>query len=319
MTFYDLASLAKPLVTAPLAHAYLDLDADRRWQLGFHEREEPLTVRQMLSHSAGLPPWLPYTGEPLAAQLRRTRLPGDHPLLKKAEIGVSTYSDLGYRLIAELLKMELGLSWKQLGAATSGLSPAPWNEAPTPIPAGQDASAWAMAEPDLAYPEPDPHLPHDANARAGMIGHAGFGSSRRQLEISLQKWMAARWPDRMAVETAKDSDGDGWGLGLQRATSPYADLLARIPLGMAGVHVIESLSMELPLAMPSTPDATPAAMRFWQHLAYTGPALFIRLEDRCCIVLLCHRAGPAGALLNLDQLRARRRQMLLSFPDKLDA
>ena len=68
---YDLASLAKPLVTAPLALAFLDLDADRRWALGLAEREPTLTVRQLLSHSSGLPPWRPYTGEPLAAHLHR--------------------------------------------------------------------------------------------------------------------------------------------------------------------------------------------------------------------------------------------------------
>ena len=146
LKFYDLASLAKPLVTAPLAHAYLDLDADRRWQLGFSDRESPLTVKQLLSHSAGLPPWLPYTGEPLAAQLRRTPLPGNHALLKTAEIGISMYSDLGYRLIAELLEMELGLSWKQLGAAASGLSAA---HAPTPILPGH--GAWGLgAEPQIS-------------------------------------------------------------------------------------------------------------------------------------------------------------------------
>ena len=317
MTFYDLASLAKPLVTAVLAHAYLDLDADRRWQLGFPDREKPLTVRQLLSHSAGLPPWLPYTGEPLAVQLRRTPLPGDHSLLKTAEIGVPTYSDLGYRLIAELLERELALPWKQLGAAASGLSPAPWNEAPTPILPGQDAAAWAIVESNLAYPEPDSQLPHDANARAGMIGHAGFGASKQQLETSLEKWMAARWPDRMAVETAHTQDGETWGLGLQRATAPYADILARIPLGATGTHVEEALSNSLSEPIPSTEMSIPTA--FWQHLAYTGPALFVRLEDRCCIALLCHRAGPGGELLSLAQLRQRRRRMLMDFLAKLGA
>ncbi len=316
VTFHDLASLTKPLVTAVLAHAYLDLDADRRWQLGFHDREKPLTVRQLLSHSAGLPPWLPYTGEPLAAQLRRTPMPGNHSLLKTAEIGVSTYSDLGYRLIAELLEMELGLSWKQLGASASGLSPAPWSEAPTSLPPGQDAAAWSIAEPGLVYPELDPHLPHDANARAGMIGHAGFGALKKQLETSLDKWMAARWPDRMAIETARSEDGEIRGLGLERATAPYADLLARIPLGATGTHVVESLSNSWPEAIPAA--EIQASTTFWQHLAYPGPAIFIRLEDRCCLALLCHRAGLGGELLSLSLLRDRRRRMLRDFLDKLE-
>ena len=48
MSFFDLASLAKPLVTAPLALAYLDLDSDRRGELGFRLRREPLTVLQAI-------------------------------------------------------------------------------------------------------------------------------------------------------------------------------------------------------------------------------------------------------------------------------
>ena len=87
--FFDLASLAKPLVTAPLALALLDLDQDRREQLGFRDRKEPLTVRQLLSHSAGLPPWLPYTGEPLARQLARGFPAGAHPKLVRAAAGAT--------------------------------------------------------------------------------------------------------------------------------------------------------------------------------------------------------------------------------------
>lgn len=315
LMFYDLASLTKPLVTAPLAHAYLDLDADRRWQLGFHDRAEPLTVRQLLSHSSGLPAWLPFTGEPLAAQLRRTPLPGSHPLLRCAQTGISTYSDLGYRLLGELLERELGLSFRQLGEAASGLRAAPWAEAPMALPPGQDQQAWVAAEPQLPYPEPRWDQPHDANARAGMTGHAGFGSSASGLRRCLERWMASRWPNRMAVDSAKDEDEGVWGLGLQRATAPYADLLARIPLGSTGIHVEEFGKRDWP--GPGAAEGKPVATAFWQHLAYPGAALFVRLEDRCCLALLCHRAGPEGQLLTLEQLRGRRREMLQGFLDKL--
>lgn len=114
--FYDLASLAKPLVTAPLALACLDLDADRRWALGFHDRETPLTVRQLLSHSSGLPPWRPFTDEPVAEQLRHP-VP-DHPLLRPATPGLATYSDLNYRLLAELVERETGVPFARLGASS---------------------------------------------------------------------------------------------------------------------------------------------------------------------------------------------------------
>ena len=149
-----------------------------------------------------------------------------------------------------------------------------------------------------------------------MRGHAGFGATAAQLHGCLERWMAARWPDRMAIDTAQDEDGDTWGLGLQRATAPYAALLARIPLGASGLHVLESSSTDLPLETPTTAERPPSTT-FWQHLAYPGGALFVRLEDRCCVALLCHRAGPGGELLSLGQLRARRREMLSAFLVKL--
>ena len=149
-----------------------------------------------------------------------------------------------------------------------------------------------------------------------MMGHAGFGATAAQLHGCLERWMAARWPDRMAVATAQDEDGDTRGLGLQRATAPYVDLLAHIPLGSPGVHVLESALKDLPEATPPRAERH-LTTTFWQHLAYPGGALFVRLEDRCCVALLCHRAGPGGELLSLGQLRARRREMLSAFLVKL--
>ena len=189
--FYDLASLTKPLVTAPQALAFLDLDVDRRWALGFHDRDTPLTVRQLLSHSSGLPPWRPFTGELLAHQLRREV--AGHPLLRPATPGLATYSDLNYRLLAELLEAETGVAFMKLGAA-SGQSPAPWSTPPAEIPDGPDAAAWPWAT-EAPLPARSPWLPHDANARAGMLGHAGFGAAPAQLHSSCPtRPCCAGWP-----------------------------------------------------------------------------------------------------------------------------
>jgi CubicO group peptidase (beta-lactamase class C family) len=305
---YDLASLAKPLVTAPLALAFLDLDADRRWALGFHDREAPLTVRQLLSHSSGLPPWRPFTGEPLAAQLRRA-VP-DHPLLRPASPGLATYSDLNYRLVAELLAAETGVPFTRLGAAT-GLRPAPWPETPVEVPDGPDAAAWALAT-DRPLPLRDPRLPHDANARAGMAGHAGFGATAPQLRAALARWVAAEWPTRMARQTAEGEDGTLWGLGLQVAFSGdgrFGQLLSNIPPGL-GLRVIEDPTGDTPPQAPVlSPDPGPPS-GWWFHLGYTGPALFYRPSDQSCLALLVHRRGPGGDLLSAEALRARRWQAL---------
>lgn len=316
MLFFDLASLAKPLVTAPLALAHLDLDRDRREQLGFSARVEALTVRQLLAHASGLPPWLPYTGEPLAAQLRRGLPPGAHPKLAPGAPGVSLYSDLGYRLLAELLELETGRSFPELGAEASGLSPAPWANPPVFAPQGQDAGFWGLAEPALPMPGRDPRLPNDANARAGMWGHAGFGATPAQFQASLERWLASGAPLRMAVDTASGADGARWGLGLQRAlTGPgrFGTLLAQLPLGRPGVRVRVQNGTALSPAAPALAEAPGAPSAFWFHLGYTGPALFFRPEDGLCLAILAHRMGPDGALLDAETLRARRWEALAAL------
>ncbi|HJV90711.1 MAG TPA: serine hydrolase domain-containing protein [Holophagaceae bacterium] len=314
---YDLASLAKPLVTAPLALAFLDLDADRRWALGFPDRSEPLTVRQLLSHSSGLPPWRPFTGEPVAAQLRRPV--GEDPLLRGARGGESTYSDLGYRLLAELLAAELGLAWRHLGAASSGLSPWPWDPAPVDLPPGRDREAWAAAT-DRPFPEPRRGEPHDANARAGMRGHAGFAATAPQFEGALRTWVGAGWPRRMAVPTAKTAEGQVWGLGLlnaQRGPGRYAELLRSIPEGLGGVHVVAEDGPEAPDSAPPLQGAPGEVTDWWFHTGYTGPLLCVRPSDGCVVALLLHRLGPEGELLSEEALRGRRWGLLARLADTL--
>jgi len=319
--WFDLASLAKPLVTAPLALAQLDLDLDRRDQLGFQDRPDPLTVRQLLSHSAGLPSWLPYTGEPLAAQLRRGFPLGAHPKVQAGSAGVSCYSDLGYRLLAELLEQEIGRPFAQLGAENSGLVPAPWATAPAFAPQGPDADMWRLLEPGLAFPPRDPHLPNDANARAGMQGHAGFAAPAAGMTGCLERWLASGVPWRMSVDTARGADGSRWGLGLQRALTGagrFGDLLATLAPGCSGLHLLVDPRRDFSPPAPALaqPPGPPSA--FWFHLGFTGPALFFRPEDGLCIAILAHRLGPAGELLDGEQLRARRWEILAAGVERLN-
>lgn len=318
MALFDLASLTKCLVTAPLALWHLDLDRDRRSQLGFEARETPLSVRQLLSHSAGLPPWLPYTGEPLALQLARGFPAGKHPLLREGRPGEALYSDLGYRLVAALLEQETGREWRELGWELTGLTPAPWAEAPFPVPQGPDLEAWRIAAPELVFPRQQAGMPNDANARAGMRGHAGFAAGPDQMRAWLTRWIAQGLPLRMAQEVAQGADGSAWGLGLQRSFAGggrYGQLLSTLPEDLSGVHVLSDEGVALATEAPPLQEGRGIPTGFWMHFGFTGPALFVRPETNLAICLLLHRLGPQGELLDNEALRARRWALLKSFTE----
>jgi CubicO group peptidase (beta-lactamase class C family) len=220
---------------------------------------------------------------------------------------------LNYRLLAEVLETETGVLFAKLGEP-SGLSPAPWTVAPTEIPDGPDAAAWALAT-TATLPPRDPHCPHDANARAGMAGHAGFGTTAPQLRLALARWVAAGWPDRMAVEVADGEQGARWGLGLQMlfaGRGRFGQWLSKVPLG-SGIHVLEEPTEAAPPPAPPVDGDAGLHSGWWFHLGYTGPALFYRPSDQCCVALLLHRRGPGGALLDAEALRARRWEILERF------
>jgi len=312
LMLFDLASLTKPLVTAPLALEHLGLDMDWALELGFRDWPGPITPRLLLSHAAGMPPWLPYTGEPVYEQVNNFQAWGRHPLLKNAVWGKSTYSDIGYRLLAEILEKALGRDWMAMGRDMSGLCAMPWAERTVSMPHGADYDAWVLAT-DKPFPPQHSSLSHDANARAGMKGHAGFGATAESAANWLEKWVQ-KYPVLMAVETCHSDDGQIWGLGLQRlrdGSGGFAELLDHSAVN--GLHVIADDRTEKP--QPIQPHVPAEPSEWWFHLGYTGPALFVRPRDGACILLLCNRLKNESELLNVEELRARRWHILKGFVD----
>jgi serine-type D-Ala-D-Ala carboxypeptidase len=118
-TRFDLASLTKPLVTAPLciaavASGFLDLDdsLSRFFPGSVPGDKEAITVKSLLSHSSGLPAYEPFYREliklppearpnALASMILQTAL--DTPPGKTAN-----YSDLGFMLLGLILERQMG-------------------------------------------------------------------------------------------------------------------------------------------------------------------------------------------------------------------
>jgi hypothetical protein len=258
---------------------------------------------------------MPYTGAPVYEQIQAISVWGRHPLLKKAVWGESLYSDIGFRLLAQILEIELSQDWRRLGENHTGLHCAPWNENPVFMPPGADLEAWQLAT-EMPFPGHLPNQAHDANARAGMKGHAGFAASPESAYKWLQTWRRT-YSALMAVETNHSQDGQIWGLGLQRLKNgegSFAELLNS--KAISGIHVLTYDGTEAPPPAPAHVPAGPSD--WWFHFGYTGPALFVRPKDGTCVLILCNRLKNKSGLLNIEELRARRWQIMDNGKWKMD-
>ncbi len=119
-TIYDLASLTKPLVTGLLCALYverglLELDAPLATYLPEFEREDKsaLTVRQLLTHTSGLPAWRPLYLLCEGERERVLSVIAAEPL--EYETGTRVvYSDLGFITLGFLLRRLTGNALAEL-------------------------------------------------------------------------------------------------------------------------------------------------------------------------------------------------------------
>jgi len=327
---FDLASLSKTLVTAPLALQHLDLYRDRREQLGL-VGGEAITVAQLLSHTAGMPIWLPYN-ESLRESLVQAEAVcaenAPHPLLRRVVPNQVNYSDVSFRILADLLEMETGKSLPELARVMYGEDPVllqhcPWSSTvsqrlPLQLPNAQDAEAWVLAS-NEPVPAACPELPHDCNARAGMRGHAGWAATARGFETALCKWVAGGWPKRQSLPVAANAEGVFYGFGLHAAQPKYLPLLSRIDaagrLGGGGVIVIEEGGETRGATSDTAVGHQIENSEWWMHTGFTGGVVLVRFgkseESQPLVIgILAHRLKDDGCLLNAEELTTKRLQLL---------
>ncbi|MEL6182899.1 MAG: serine hydrolase domain-containing protein, partial [Myxococcota bacterium] len=116
-TRFDVASLTKAVVTAPLvwyavAEGRLSLDGSiQRWLPDWVGAREGVTVRHLLTHTSGLPAWLPLYEEGSPEAIWRRLL----ALKPEAAPGTqAVYSDMGFLLLGLVLERCLGAELDQL-------------------------------------------------------------------------------------------------------------------------------------------------------------------------------------------------------------
>ncbi|GIX06850.1 MAG: esterase [Candidatus Poribacteria bacterium] len=188
-TLFDLASLTKPLVTAALTlllveEGRVELERPVSEYLPAFERKE-VTVFHLLTHTSGLPAWLPL--------YRRLSVPEEVvPFLGRLEpvCAVGTrivYSCLGYILLGELLQARTGQAldtlarerlFEPLGMRETGFCPSPTLRERCAATESYESAARRHA-PHPPYERFEPVLcgeVHDENAHflGGVAGNAGL-------------------------------------------------------------------------------------------------------------------------------------------------
>lgn len=212
-TIYDLASLTKPLVTGLLCSRSIEageltLDSSVAHYLAEFDRtdKQDITVRQLLTHTSGLPAWQPLyilaegdrdRAVGAIASLQLEHKPGTHVV----------YSDLSFILLGFLLERMTGNRLSQLArqeiidalklertffnpekAMQTGIAACEIGNAyEREMWSDSGGSAYRDWRQDLIWGEV-----HDGNAHflGGAAGHAGLFSTARETSVLAQQFLA---------------------------------------------------------------------------------------------------------------------------------
>ncbi len=299
-TFFDLASLTKPLVTGALVLLFVSegrmaLDSPLSASLPETQgsRWGEVSLRELLSHSSGLPAWAPLYQKvdgSLPLEVRKKQLLREILALPPAgERGrAALYSDFGFMLLGWALEAASGDRLDHLfrsrlanplgGGGADFLSEGsslPWQSS------DRDRS-FAATEVDPESGAPFVGIVHDEHARilGGVSGHAGlFGTARGVWQLA-RPWMAKRgeggiFPEGLLEEFTRRQEPREWALGFDTPTAGSSSGTKMTPGASIG------------------------------HLGYSGTSVWMdRARDRI-IVLLTNRVHPTRTNNRIREFRPR--------------
>lgn len=209
-TLFDLASLTKVCATLPcvlhmLADGTLGLDDPIGRHMDVERKLGMRTVRMLLTHSAGLIPDHDLTAVPGTPQERLDWLCRQPPERAPGEV---VYSDVGYLLLAELLRTltgkridALAREWvfDPLGMAYTSFCPT----------IGHFAATEKVGDTVIRG------IVHDENCRAlqGVAGHAGLFSRAGDLALYARGYLEGKLFDTAWVKASMREQAPGRGLG----------------------------------------------------------------------------------------------------------
>ena len=283
-TFFDLASLTKPMVTTTVAMALVSRGAlaleTRVVELvpafdAGDARRRTVTVRQLLAHASGLPAWRPLF-ERASGRAGIAAAAAREPLEREPG-SASVYSDLGFLVLGSALEAAGGApleaQWAPLRRAM-GL-----DASYAPLRMGVQVAATERVGGVLLE-----GVVHDENARAmgGVAPHAGLFGRAADVLAWARALLAVRTggaalPLAPAVLGAFWSPagvpGSTWCLGFDRPSAAGSSAGTLLPRDAVG------------------------------HLGFSGTSVWIDPARALAIVLLSNRVHPTRANEEIRALR----------------
>ena len=283
-TIFDLASLTKVLATTPLLMQHAERGAIAlddpvqqhvtQWRDAFRVRA---TVRDLLSHSSGLPAYAPlYQAHHGRAAIEREicKLPRAYPARS-----TSIYSDLGFMLLGFLLNHEVALS-RRFDALRAQMGVSEDLQYKTP-------PAWLVR---TAPTEVDPWRGrllvgevHDENCAAlnGVAGHAGLFGTAAGVGACARHFLQVL---------------DGRSGAFSQATlRTFIERRSDVPGS--------SRALGWDTMLPTSSCGTRLSPRAFGHTGFTGTSLWIDPDRGVYVVFLTNRVHPTRTNDAIRQVR----------------
>jgi CubicO group peptidase (beta-lactamase class C family) len=317
-TIYDLASLTKPLITGLLCARRVEageitLDSSVSNYLREFERtdKQAITIRQLLTHTSGLPAWRPLYILAEGERDRAVSVIADLDLAYPPGTRV-VYSDLGFIVIGRLLERLTGKAVIEL-AQTEIFQPLelkhtffnPEVAMQTGIAACETGNAYERETSGTAAEDYKNWREgliwgtvHDGNAYflGGAAGHAGLFSTARETLVLASQFVASQ--TRLLKRATCELFRRNMTPGLEEARS-FAWQLAETKDSAAG--------LDLP-------------RESFGHSGFTGTSCWIDPEHERIFILLTNRThAHALPFTNINSVRRRFHSLAVAALDKSSA
>ncbi|MFC7440725.1 serine hydrolase domain-containing protein [Laceyella putida] len=287
-TIYDIASLSKIFTAMAVMKLHeegkIELDAPvARYIPDFSSNgKSHVTVRQLLSHTSGLPASLVRPNQPVTKNANLIQA----AFAKELETQPNTkviYSDVGYIVLGELVKATSGVSLdryvqktilKPLGLHSTMYRPPAWLQkriAATEMQTNTKRGlVWGQVHDETAW------------ALGGVAGHAGLFSSAEDLaKVAALFLNKGVWKDKQILQPSS----------------------VRAMIGLQTGHISDAyrgLGWELNQSWYMGPFAKSTT---FGHTGFTGTSLFVAPEEKVVVILLTNRVHPVRTGPNINQVR----------------